>query len=446
MIYFDKITLNDVFCLLFFLLINSFFGYAQTGPGGVGASDGTSSLAIWLRSDDVDADGGIADNPINGAAISQWSDASGNNNNFNQTGANRPSYNTTGAFNAVNFNSSLATPQFMNGTIAGSFSNASTYFVLNPVNTGNSHSLFDNTTISLRVEQWFNTGRVGITRYGVADYATTIGSPFNQNSIISYHKTGGSANVDVRVNGVTQVLNIGSAAAGLPYDRIGRNSTGADEASGDFFEVILYNNSLNTAQTIIVDNYLSAKYASISIPVNVYNEDDVAAGNYDFDVAGIGRMNASNLHTDAQGTGIVRILNPGNLNNNEFLMWGHDNGSLLFNNSTDIPAKIVNRLDRVWRISEVNTSGAAVDVGSVDVRFDLTGLGTITASDLRLLVDTDNDGVFNDETPIINAVSLGSNVYGFIGVTSFSDNVRYTLAIGMRTVITNRNITYRVDN
>ena len=36
-----------------------------------------------------------------------------------------------------------------------------------------------------------------------------------------------------------------------------------------------------------MDNYLSAKYASISIPVNVYNEDDIAAGNYDFDVAGI---------------------------------------------------------------------------------------------------------------------------------------------------------------
>ncbi|WP_367590036.1 hypothetical protein [Aquimarina sp. 2201CG1-2-11] len=432
-------------CLSFFV-VNPFSGYTQTGPGGVGTSDGTSSLMIWLRSDDVDADRDLTDNPLNGTAISQWSDASGNNNNFNQAGANRPTYNTSGVFNAVNFNSSLATPQFMNGTITGTFSNASAYFVTTPVNTGSSHSLFDNTTTSLRVEQWSNTGRVGFTRYGIADYTTTINSPFNQNAIMSYHKTSGSANLNVRVNAITQVLNIGSTTTGLPYDRIGRNFTGADEASGDFFEVILYNNSLNTAQTIIVDNYLSAKYASISIPVNVYNEDDIAAGNYDFDVAGIGRMDASNLHADSQGTGIVRILNPGNLDNNEFLMWGHDNGSLLFSNSTDIPAKIVNRLDRVWRISEVNTFGATVDVGSVDIRFDLTGLGTITASDLRLLVDTDNDGVFNDETPIFNAVSLGSNVYGFIGVTSFSNNVRYTLAIGTRTVITNRNITYRVRN
>ncbi len=430
--------------VLFFLI--SFFSFTQTGPGGVGTIDGTSSLQVWLKSDDIDADGDNTDNPVNGSAISTWSDYSGNTNNYTQTGANRPTYNTTGTFDAVNFNSALATPQFMNGSIAGAYSNASAYFVLNSVKTGLSHTLFDNTTSSLRIEQWPNRGRVGYTRYGVADYSTTIASPFGVNSILSYHKSAGSANLNVQVNGTTQVLNIGSTTVGIPYDRIGRNATGADEASGDFLEIVLYNNSLNTAQTIIVDNYLSAKYAGITIPVDVYNEDDVAAGNYDHDVAGIGRIDVANLHNDAQGTGIVRVLNPTGLDDNEFLMWGHDNGDVLMSNTTDVPNRIHARLDREWRVSEVNTAGGAVDVGSVEIRFDATGLVGINAFFLKLLVDTDNDGFFNDETPISGATSLGSDVYSFTGVTALSNNTRFTLATGVRTVIINRRTTYRVKN
>jgi hypothetical protein len=290
----------------------------------------------------------------------------------------------------------------------------------------------------MRIEQWFNTGRVGFTRYGIADYSTTIASPFNINSILSYHKTAGSANLTIRVNGVTQTINIGSATAGIPYDRIGRNSTGADEASGDFLEILLYNNSLNSAQTIIVDNYLSAKYGSIAIPINVYNEDDIAAGNYDHDVAGIGRIDAANLHNDAQGTGMVRILNPSGLGNNEFLMWGHDNGDLLMSNTTDIPSRVDSRLDRVWRVSEVNTAGVAIDVGSVDIRFDITALaGVVAAPFLRLLIDTNNDGSFGDETPISWATHISGAIYSFTGVTALTNNVRFTLATGNQTVITN---------
>ena len=391
----------NITIFLFFSIFR--FCYSQTGPGGVGTIDGTSSLQIWLRSDDLNADGNTNNNPANNSPVNTWSDYSGNANNFSQTGANRPTYITTGVFNAVNFNSALAAPQFMNGTILGSFTNASVYFVVNPVNTGNSHTLFDNTTQSLRVEQWRNTNRVGFTRYGIADYRTAIVSPFTINSIFSYHKSAGQNILNVRVNAATQNLNIGSAAAGIPYNRIGRNSNGSDEASGDFFEVLLYNNRLNSAQIIIVDNYLSAKYASIPIPVDLYDEDNSTAGNYDFDVAGIGRIDAANFHNDAQGTGIVRVLNPSNLNNNEFLLWGNDNGTLLFNNTSDIPGSILNRLDRTWRVSEVNRAGIPVDVGSIDMRFDLTGLTNINPLFLKLLVDTDNDGFFNDETPISGA-------------------------------------------
>lgn len=417
----------------------------QTGPGGVGTRDGSSSLSIWLTANDLNANENTADNPANGTRVSTWNDYSGNNNNFTQSGNNRPTYTTTGTFNAVNFNAAPGTAQFMNGTITGTFSNASAYFVLNPVNSGNSNSLFDNPSSSLRVEQWSNTNRVGFTRYGVGDYRTGIASPFNNDAIFSYHKNTGVNTIEVRVNNATENLGIGSTTAGIPVDRIGRNSNGSDEASGNFYEVIFFNTSINSAQKIIVDNYLSAKYNSIAIPTDIYTQDNAAAGNFDFDVAGIGRVDASNLHTDAQGTGVIRILNPTGLGNNEFLLWGHDNANFQLSSSTNAPDIITSRLQRIWRVNEVNSGGTAVDVGAVDLRIDTSGLTGISTGNLRLLVDTDNDGSFADETPISGATNLGSNVFQFAGITALTNNVRYTFGLATTTIITNRRITIRVN-
>ena len=93
-----------------------------------------------------------------------------------------------------------------------------------------------------------------------------------------------------------------------------------------------------------------------------------------------------------------------------------------------MPAGVVARVDRVWGVSETDASGNAVDVGGIDVRFDLSGYGTVTASDLRLLVDTNNDGVFaNGVTTISGATFVSGSTYAFTGVTAIDDNMRFTL-------------------
>jgi hypothetical protein len=96
---------------------------------------------------------------------------------------------------------------------------------------------------------------------------------------------------------------------------IGRQAT--ESWNGDIAEVIAYNQAVNSAQRIIVNNYLSAKYNLPLSANNVYTMDDPGSGNYDHEVAGIGRVDANNIHNDAQGSGIVRILNPSDLGNNE---------------------------------------------------------------------------------------------------------------------------------
>jgi len=67
------------------------------------------------------------------------------------------------------------------------------------------------------------------------------------------------------------------------------------------------------------------------------------------------------------------------------------------------------------------------------VQFDLTGLGPVTASQLRLLIDTDNDGVFADETVagggiLSGATFVSGSTYQFSTVTGLNDNLRFTIA------------------
>ena len=410
---------------IFIILLIAFSGYCQTGPGGIGTTDGNSNLKIWLLADDINANGDTQDNPASGTPIDRWSDNSGNLNDFTQSGSLRPTYSSNGNFNSVYYDPNGA--QYMNGTITGSYSDGSVFFVINPIDDEYYNTLFNNSKYSLRVEQYENTNKVGYTRYGFKDYKTNIDSPFGIDAIVSYHKSGGSPSINIRVNNTVEWLNVQSTTAGIPFDQLGKVSGGVNRTAGHFYEVILYDGRLNNAEIIIMENYLSAKYDGIPIPYDIYDEDDASNGDYDYEVAGIGRVDASNLHDDSQGTGIVRILNPSNLDDDEFFIWGHDNGILEAEETVDVPSPVQARFVRVWRVSETNLAGSSVDVGSIDIRFDLTDLNSVTASDLRLLVDTDNDGVFADETPISGATALGNNIYQFAGVSAIENNFRFTL-------------------
>jgi hypothetical protein len=389
------------------------------GPGGVGNIDGSSSLKVWLIGDDLDADGDFLNNPSDGTNVSTWSDYSGNNNNYTNTGANRPTYNSSGTYNAVNFDASLASAQFLNATFTGSYNNTSAFFALNLMNSGNSNTLFDNNSYSLRAEQWSNTNRIGYTRYGVADYSTTLTSPFTINSILSFHKETSSTTMDVYRNNGLSTLNIGSATIGIPYDRIGRNSSGSDEASGDFYEVILFNTELNDTQRIIIDNYLSAKYGGVTIVNDLYSQDDTANGDFDYHVAGIGRAVDGSLHIDSQGSGIVRINNPSDLNNNEFLFWGEDVENATYTFSPNVTTDYLDRIDTKWRVSKTG------DIGNVSVSLnatDITFNSDEGCNNLTLIVS--NSSTFTSKTTY--TMTLSSGVYRANGV-DFSDGDYFSL-------------------
>lgn len=278
--------------------------------------------------------------------------------------------------------------------------------------------------------------------WGFYDSSASISA--NTLYILAYRfegKNGTNGNVEIELNGtaIGTITNVG-----LLYPHVGMVSIGATQGNtylqsgssggaalgfkGEFLEFIYYDQLLNDVEFNLITNYLSSKFdIPIDSAVDLYVNDESANGDFDYDFAGIGRVNGSIINDDAQGTGIVRISNPSNFNNDEYLMWAHDNGAAEATEVSDIPVGVTARFDRVWRVNEVDDNLNAVDVGNIDMQWDLSDVSAIDEADLVLLVDTDNDGSFADETYITGATDLGGSVYEFSAVSELANNTSFTV-------------------
>lgn len=406
------------------IINNSVIGF--TGPGGVGQA---SSNILWVRPEELDV---VSD----GTDITDWNDFSGNNRHLSQA------------------NTSF-TPRYYNSIINGR--PVARFEQANNRMTRNSFTGFATTQISA-----FYVNRTTDSGDGILSYASSASDNdflvFSSNSLLFFRGTSTNSSLVFNNNvfniaGITWQSSDGATAVwrngtqgysttfqtgtsitaggtlsiGGEQDGIDSGYDAAQAHSGDFAEVALYNLRLNSTQAIIVQNYLAAKYGLTLASNDVYFQDNVGNGDFDFEVAGIGRIGSSNFHADAKGSGIVRINDPQDLGDEEFLMWGHNNASLRATNTSDVPMGVSARFERVWRVSEVNRSAGAVDVGEIDISFDLAGLGSVTTTDLVLLVDT--DGVFGTgATEVAGAIDDGGSVFRFNNVSAITNGAYFTLA------------------
>lgn len=420
------------------------FGFSQTGPGGVGTNDGTSDLVMWFR-----VDNGLISSGTN---ISNWINSAGYGvHDMTQAGSTNPQLilNSLNGYNEIQFNSSGILQTGLNLTTSNFVTNQASSFIYTKANSITTS--FPYTTLPAAGQRfmchipWSN----GIVYFdigqccGAASRIQVGGlSNLTDYSLWSYDANPTSGKQLYRNGALLQSRANTSTYTSHASHRFGLGQN----FNGNMTEVIVFREKVNTAQRLIIENYLTAKYGNALVNNDIYIQDNPINGNYDHDVAGIGQANDGTNQTDSQGTGIVRISGAIDLNNNEFLIWGHDNGNLLVNNTTDVPPNgVYARLDRVWRVNESNDTGISVDVGQVDMVVDMSGISGFEPSrPPLLLIDTNNDGTFNNENSLVGT-SLGSNLYRFSAVTTLEDNLRFTFGIAPKTIITNRKITYRVN-
>jgi gliding motility-associated-like protein len=388
-----------------------------TGPGGVG-NDTENDL--WLRSDKgVLNSGGTDASP--GQQVQTWNDHSGNENHVTQpTPADQPLL--TG--NAINGQPALT----FNGTsqhMTGELEEISAPLTMITVNrfTAAATDAYVMTIGDLNANQTVSVSRETDNNY----YAFTQGAKYygpamadNTPYIIHARHNIASVFHEVFLNETafatadygTSVITDGSLILGA--------SRNIDTfLGGDIAEAIVYNNNLNSAQKIIVENYLAAKYGII-IPTDRYAHQAV----HGYDVAGIGQVDAGNQHTDAQSARILAVGNPTDLDDGEFLLFGHDNGDISSWITTDLPNNDLNllRVEREWRVNATGGDG----MGIVTVSLFDTIMPAFPPEFLSFILWVDEDGDFTTDAipyPVVragnqyiaNSVNLPDGYYMTVG-------------------------------
>lgn len=352
-----------------------------SGPGGVGD---LTSLDFWFKPDN-----GILDNTGNAAEdlepVKTWVDHSGNENHLVQSNSGlQPLFfsNEINGMGSLHFDGVNDLFELESGSgdaplhwfAAGSFSGTQRQTMIS-------------------IGDALSTKTASISRHSDGRYfsfTTTqrFGPELNNDQfyIINASHLSGSPYHYLNLDGSAQVVDPDPSA--LETDgsiQVGASWNNSEPFAGRISELVQYSKILNSAQEIIVNNYLAAKY---NIELDDHNYYPYKTS-YQHDVAGIGRVNANNMHTKAGSAGILTISGADDLNDNEFLFFGHDNKDFLTWTTSGIPAGDTNivRLERQWRVKLVGSPGEV----SVNLSKDALPGFPEGFSAYNVLVDSDGD-------------------------------------------------------
>ena len=423
---------------------------AQTGPGGVGNS---TSTGLWLK-----ADAGTS-TTVNLAAVSTWSDVSGNSNHATQPTSNRQPLYTPGLINNMPalFFDNIGSPgnDFLSVADANNLDQTGGMTILSvtrPISLDNSSArsivskrvdannqeaycifFYTNNHIEVDIENNSNRFATPFTFAAGRDYVTSLwfnGSLTAGNRVRVYINEA----LDITAAESSTFINNSSAPV-----TIGTMNTNDGRPFGGYIaEVIIFIKTLNDVERIIAHNYLFAKYglSNLSSPAtlnDIYTGDDAANGHYDFEVAGVGTdVSGSNATVSSSVTGGMAMTQVSGFDNGDYILYGHPAGS---NNSqiTDVGGMTGTnnaRWSRIWFLDITNTSTTE----AVNISFDMSDAGTpATPANASNYVLLRRAGQSGNWTEVTTASSIAGDAVNFDNISIAADEY-YT--IGTRNYIT----------
>ena len=365
--------------------------FAQA-PGGV-----STGLVSWFK-----ADAGIA-NTTNGANVPSWLDQSARAVHATQaTSSDQPLYHA----NIINGHPALSTSTLRFLNVDWSIINDTNYTIY-----AVTRRLAGGTSQILGIQ-----GTAAANSFLSLGYASsTLARHTQYGNFITMTVEGYNATTEIPTimacqfneaigKGVWRIRDgVRTSASGTnkthyPYvagirGRIGRGGEGYG-FNGYIAEVFVYDRVLTNDEKARINTYLSVKYG-LSVPAAEHQY--ALDATHHNDVFGIAQDNTFAL---AQSTSesvslddILRISSPSSLGNGDYLICGNDNGAVTFGAYAGSNCGISRVLARDWKFNHIN------DCGTVELRFDLTGVTGFNSGDLRLVVDLDGDG-YDDETPL----------------------------------------------
>jgi hypothetical protein len=413
--------------------------FSQTGPAGVGTPN---TNVFWIK-----ADKGTS-TTTNGALVSAWNDQSGNNINVTQTvTVQQPSFaiNVLNGFPGILFDNVNASGQndFLLAPDNPALDNTAGYsfFTVTKMNflTSEARSVVSKRT-SIDIDEAFM-----LFYYTGNNFFMDIDGIGNRQSTSSTYTTNTGYIMDGFYNGTLPAASRSTIYEGealrktftetsaLVPDKPSPLNIGCTHSAdsrpfgGYISEVIIYTVTVNDAQRIIVNNYLSSKY-TVGLSANDKYAGDLPANGYHYrDVAGIGmESSGSNPTFSASISAGLTIANTAGLDIGDYILAGHasvGNAQILYDvgGMTGINNA---RWARIWYLDITNTGTPLTNT----IEFDMSdgGVGAVpiaTASNYVLLYRT---GLSGNWTELTTASSISGDRVIFTGITLTNDGY-YTI-------------------
>ena len=397
--------------------------HAQSGPGGIGNSDGSGDQPeniVWLDASDLSSFGDG----------DTWFDKSGNGNNAinigGSGGAILGSINGTNAINLVASNTGLLSISD-DHLGANKLDGMADLTIISVVNSGNSNPraiLSKRLDAGNRSYAFFTMGsNYNLRAYGGAyDITSNVNIGANSNAIGTYvYQNGGDFSIYSNGNlGATRAVS-----TPIP-DRsddllIGTFNTGDGRYfNGQIGEVIMYRTALNSAQRKIVESYLGTKY-NIALPFNAFTTGDV---NFNKDISGVGvEVDGTQGLSSSQGLYLsLRDSLAG-----DYVMAAHDNtinDIANINVGGDVTAAGAQAAwNRAWYVEQTGTPTVRL---SFDLNEGIGGQYPQEFSNYVLLHKATPGGSYAVVTTSLKGVENGNRIYFEVTDANFT-NGYYTL-------------------
>ena len=409
-------TMKTLFTTWFAALM-AVASFAQA-PGGV-----STGLVSWFK-----ADAGTS-TTTNGATIASWLDYSPLAKHANQaTVASRPLYYS----NIINGHPAVRTSSVRFFSVDWSIindTNYTIYAVTRRLGAGNFNHILgiQGTSASNSFLSLGYTSNTSIRHTQYGNFLSLSSEAYNATAEIptvmacQFNEAIGKAVWRIR-DGVKSSAS-GTNKTHYPYPagirgRIGRGGEGYG-FNGYIAEIFVYDRVLTNDEKARINTYLSVKYG-LSVPSSEHQY--ALDATHHNDVFGIAQDNDYALmqptSESASLDDVLRISSPSALSNGDYLICGNDNGAVTFGAYAGSNCSISRVMARDWKFNHIG------DCGTVQLRFDLTGVTGFNANDLRLVVDLNGVDGYNDETPLTGVYT--APFFTVSGVT-LPDDAKITL-------------------
>lgn len=420
---------------------------AQTGPGGVSDTSGTSDLVIWFKPDKgLVTSGGITD-----TVLSWKNSANYTAHNVTATPGSKPirKSSAVNGMSVVAYNGSSSMLSTTGTLTSTNFpTNTASWFILSKANNTSQNSNvfqsypFCSNRFSCHIP-WANiayadmgnccgsTARLNATTsnfltnaiWSYVRNAANGGQLYSNGSLIANQT--GSSTYSAQTN---SAFNIGGKDNGAACTSGASSANGFD---GDIGEIIIFKTRIDSAKRYIIENYLSSKYNVSLTTKDLYAGDTPANGDMDLGVVGIGNESGGTQVISRSDYGLT--LDGGTMStfaSGDYILAGTNNVNTSYNqyfNCDIVNASGLNtRWERVFYLDVTKSSGTL----TISLTFDFR---TAPQAGTYSLIYRTSDTPGSTWTVASAAGSVSGNTVVFSGInfTSASDGfytVAYTVA------------------